>query len=226
MSNQESGEDSSSISRDVALDSGICKASPRGDGGPPGGPLETDCISISSDSDDNQEPTARPSRTSSLSQDIAGSSSRSSNKAPVCVLVDSDEDSDYKHDVLALLDSDGEAAENGLLKPQQLAAIRKISSSSNLESSSSSSGEVLGVSAAAAAELEFPCIYDLFASYNSRFFGGRLSHVEVKWSSRMTLCAGLCVYRSVRMSHSFSLPASLLPWAHSMFLFFSVSVRQ
>ncbi|KAL8453257.1 hypothetical protein Emag_001989 [Eimeria magna] len=221
MNNQESSNDSNSnsnSSRDVGLDTGIFKTSPQGDEGPPGGPLEADCISISSDSDCSQEPTARPSRCSSLSQALvsassnsnsSGSSSSSSSskegakgEAPLCVLVESDEDSDYKHDVLALLDSDGETADGGLSKPQQQGATNKSSSSSRIDississsSSSSGSGDALAVSADA--EFEFPCIYDLFANYNTRFFGGRLSHVEVKWSSRMTLCAGLCVYRSV-----------------------------
>lgn len=42
--------------------------------------------------------------------------------------------------------------------------------------------------------------------YNQRYFFGRLSAVEVKWSKRMTRCAGLCVYEgrgglcSVRLS--------------------------
>ncbi|KAL8428747.1 hypothetical protein ACSSS7_007016 [Eimeria intestinalis] len=200
-SNDNSSSKNSSISRSGGAGlkgGGTCETGPKSDGGPPGGPLEADCISISSDSDSSQHPPTRSSRCSSIPQAIVTSSSNTSSsssskeggrgEAHVCVLVDSDEDSDYKHDVLALLDSDGETAEGGLPKPQQQSAI--INSSSNSSSSSSRSGDVSG-----AAEVEFPCIYDLFASYNSRFFGGRLSHVEVKWSSRMTLCAGLCVYR-------------------------------
>ena len=30
--------------------------------------------------------------------------------------------------------------------------------------------------------------------YDQEYFGGTLTAVEVKWSSRMTLCAGLCEY--------------------------------
>ncbi|XP_078316176.1 protein pellino-like [Crassostrea virginica] len=51
-----------------------------------------------------------------------------------------------------------------------------------------------------------PDIRALFLQYNDRFFWGRLAGVEVKWSPRMTLCAGLCVYEgrgglcSVRLS--------------------------
>jgi hypothetical protein len=42
-----------------------------------------------------------------------------------------------------------------------------------------------------------PDIRALFAQYDALFFGGRLGGgVEVRWSPRMTLCAGLCVYQS------------------------------
>ncbi|KAM0683482.1 hypothetical protein MDAP_001050 [Mitosporidium daphniae] len=40
----------------------------------------------------------------------------------------------------------------------------------------------------------FPSIYDLFLEYNGLYFEGKLSSVTVKWSSKMTLCAGLCCY--------------------------------
>ncbi|KAH3846280.1 DNA-dependent metalloprotease SPRTN-like [Dreissena polymorpha] len=51
-----------------------------------------------------------------------------------------------------------------------------------------------------------PDIRALFLQFNDRFFWGRLSGIEVKWSPRMTLCAGLCCYEgrgglcSVRLS--------------------------
>ncbi|CAL1529399.1 unnamed protein product [Lymnaea stagnalis] len=51
-----------------------------------------------------------------------------------------------------------------------------------------------------------PNILELFLQYNVQFFWGRLAGIEVKWSPRMTLCAGLCVYEghgglcSVRLS--------------------------
>ncbi|KAH9507290.1 hypothetical protein Btru_056844 [Bulinus truncatus] len=51
-----------------------------------------------------------------------------------------------------------------------------------------------------------PNILTLFLQFNEQFFWGRLSGIEVKWSPRMTLCAGLCVYEgrgglcSVRLS--------------------------
>ncbi|XP_059154958.1 uncharacterized protein LOC131940322 [Physella acuta] len=51
-----------------------------------------------------------------------------------------------------------------------------------------------------------PNIFELFLQFNIQFFWGRLSGIEVKWSPRMTLCAGLCVYEgrgglcSVRLS--------------------------
>ncbi|TRY62923.1 hypothetical protein TCAL_05138, partial [Tigriopus californicus] len=51
-----------------------------------------------------------------------------------------------------------------------------------------------------------PDLHALFLQYNDRFFDGRLSGCEVKWSPRMTLCAGLCSYQrrarycSIRLS--------------------------
>ncbi|GFS00588.1 sprT-like domain-containing protein Spartan [Elysia marginata] len=51
-----------------------------------------------------------------------------------------------------------------------------------------------------------PDIRELFLQFNAQFFWSRLSGIEVKWSPRMTLCAGLCVYEghgglcSVRLS--------------------------
>uniref|UniRef100_A0A7S1C475 SprT-like domain-containing protein n=1 Tax=Bicosoecida sp. CB-2014 TaxID=1486930 RepID=A0A7S1C475_9STRA len=51
-----------------------------------------------------------------------------------------------------------------------------------------------------------PNIYALFAAANERFFEGRLSACEVKWSPRMTLCAGVCSFEghgglcSIRLS--------------------------
>ncbi|XP_007528970.1 DNA-dependent metalloprotease SPRTN-like [Erinaceus europaeus] len=51
-----------------------------------------------------------------------------------------------------------------------------------------------------------PDLQDLFVQYNNRFFWGQLREVEVKWSLRMTLCAGICSYEgkggmcSIRLS--------------------------
>lgn len=51
-----------------------------------------------------------------------------------------------------------------------------------------------------------PDIRALFMEFDRTFFGARLSAVEVRWSPRMTLCAGLCLYEhrgrycSVRLS--------------------------
>uniref|UniRef100_A0AAV1VDF8 SprT-like domain-containing protein n=1 Tax=Peronospora matthiolae TaxID=2874970 RepID=A0AAV1VDF8_9STRA len=61
-----------------------------------------------------------------------------------------------------------------------------------------------------AAENEYidptPDLHSLFLEYNRMFFEGRLSGCEVKWSKRMTLCAGLCTFQprsgfcSIRLS--------------------------
>ncbi|XP_050404030.1 DNA-dependent metalloprotease SPRTN [Patella vulgata] len=51
-----------------------------------------------------------------------------------------------------------------------------------------------------------PDIRALFLQFNERFFWGRLAGIEVKWSPRMTVCAGICCYEgrgglcSVRLS--------------------------
>jgi SprT-like family len=40
-----------------------------------------------------------------------------------------------------------------------------------------------------------PDVFSLFLEYDKLFFAGCLASVELKWSSRMTLCAGLCSYQ-------------------------------
>uniref|UniRef100_A0A671QLF2 DNA-dependent metalloprotease SPRTN n=1 Tax=Sinocyclocheilus anshuiensis TaxID=1608454 RepID=A0A671QLF2_9TELE len=51
-----------------------------------------------------------------------------------------------------------------------------------------------------------PDVRAMFLQFNDQFFWGKLSGVEVKWSPRMTLCAGVCSYEgrgglcSVRLS--------------------------
>lgn len=51
-----------------------------------------------------------------------------------------------------------------------------------------------------------PNIYQLFNQFNISNFWGKLQGVEVRWSPRMTLCAGLCCYKrcskycSIRLS--------------------------
>lgn len=37
-------------------------------------------------------------------------------------------------------------------------------------------------------------VHELFRHYNFKYFSGLLGAVTLKWSSRMTLCAGLCIY--------------------------------
>ncbi|KAK5852664.1 hypothetical protein PBY51_006514 [Eleginops maclovinus] len=51
-----------------------------------------------------------------------------------------------------------------------------------------------------------PDVRAMFLEFNDTFFWGKLSGVEVKWSARMTLCAGVCSYEgrgglcSIRLS--------------------------
>lgn len=45
-------------------------------------------------------------------------------------------------------------------------------------------------------ESPFPDIHKLFLIFDELYFYGKLKSVEVKWSNRMTLCAGLCSYQA------------------------------
>lgn len=53
-----------------------------------------------------------------------------------------------------------------------------------------------------------PDVRTLFGEFDKQFFKGALASVEVRWSPRMTLCAGMCVYEgkgglcSVRLSEA------------------------
>ncbi|CAH8455862.1 unnamed protein product [Schistosoma rodhaini] len=55
-----------------------------------------------------------------------------------------------------------------------------------------------------------PDIRLLFSSFDSQFFGNSLGCVEVKWSSRMTLCAGVCKFHKPYGMCSISLSEPLL----------------
>ncbi|OAD79253.1 hypothetical protein PHYBLDRAFT_58304 [Phycomyces blakesleeanus NRRL 1555(-)] len=41
----------------------------------------------------------------------------------------------------------------------------------------------------------FPDVHTLFTAYNPLYFEDKLGVVELKWSKRLTLCAGICCYR-------------------------------
>ncbi|XP_031847052.1 DNA-dependent metalloprotease SPRTN [Nomia melanderi] len=55
-----------------------------------------------------------------------------------------------------------------------------------------------------------PNIYTLFMQFNERFFWNVLLPVEVKWSSRMTSCAGVCSFHPRNRQCVISLSAPLL----------------
>jgi SprT-like domain-contaning protein Spartan len=40
-----------------------------------------------------------------------------------------------------------------------------------------------------------PDVFSLFLEYDKLFFGGALASVELKWSRRLTSCAGVCSYQ-------------------------------
>jgi predicted SprT family Zn-dependent metalloprotease len=57
-------------------------------------------------------------------------------------------------------------------------------------------------------------VFDLFSFYNSYFFHGRLDKCVVKWSKRMTLCAGTCKYEGMQSS-TITLSEALLQYRSS-----------
>lgn len=42
-----------------------------------------------------------------------------------------------------------------------------------------------------------PDVFELFQFYNQFFFHSQLSTCIIKWSKRMTLCAGTCAYNMI-----------------------------
>nr|CAD7452844.1 unnamed protein product [Timema tahoe] len=55
-----------------------------------------------------------------------------------------------------------------------------------------------------------PDIHGMFLQFDKRFFWGKLNNVVVKWSNRMTSCAGICYYEGHGGLCSISLSAPLL----------------
>ncbi|CRH01703.1 conserved Plasmodium protein, unknown function [Plasmodium relictum] len=41
----------------------------------------------------------------------------------------------------------------------------------------------------------FPDLKELFSEYNTKYFFNKLETVEVKWSNKMKLCAGICIFK-------------------------------
>ncbi|EAA19477.1 hypothetical protein [Plasmodium yoelii yoelii] len=46
-------------------------------------------------------------------------------------------------------------------------------------------------------DTEFPDLYQLFSEYNIKYFYNRLESVQVKWSNKMKLCAGICIFKAL-----------------------------
>ncbi|VWU51361.1 SprT-like domain-containing protein, putative, partial [Hepatocystis sp. ex Piliocolobus tephrosceles] len=44
-------------------------------------------------------------------------------------------------------------------------------------------------------DTEFPDLNTLFSEYNETYFYNKLDSVQVKWSNKMKLCAGICVFK-------------------------------
>ncbi|XP_072749863.1 DNA-dependent metalloprotease SPRTN [Anoplolepis gracilipes] len=55
-----------------------------------------------------------------------------------------------------------------------------------------------------------PNIHTLFVQFNARFFWNVLTPVQIKWSNRMTSCAGVCTFHSRNKECIISLSAPLL----------------
>ena len=55
-----------------------------------------------------------------------------------------------------------------------------------------------------------PNIHTMFVQFNARFFWNVLSPVQIKWSNRMTSCAGVCTFHSRNKECIISLSAPLL----------------
>ncbi|KAG0277923.1 hypothetical protein BGZ95_005076 [Linnemannia exigua] len=56
----------------------------------------------------------------------------------------------------------------------------------------------------------FKDLHGLFLAFNDLYFESKLSACEVRWSPRMTVCAGLCVYQSTAQYCSIRLSEPLL----------------
>ncbi|KAF9092271.1 hypothetical protein BGX23_004453 [Mortierella sp. AD031] len=56
----------------------------------------------------------------------------------------------------------------------------------------------------------FKDLHGLFLAFNDLYFESKLSACEVRWSPRMTVCAGLCVYQSAAHYCSIRLSEPLL----------------
>ncbi|KAG0350282.1 hypothetical protein BG005_010191 [Podila minutissima] len=56
----------------------------------------------------------------------------------------------------------------------------------------------------------FKDLHGLFLAFNDQYFESKLSACEVRWSPRMTLCAGLCLYQASAQYCSIRLSEPLL----------------
>ncbi|KAF8940191.1 hypothetical protein BGZ58_007434 [Dissophora ornata] len=60
------------------------------------------------------------------------------------------------------------------------------------------------------AQAPFKDLHGLFLAFNDQYFGSKLSACEVRWSPRMTRCAGLCLYQARAQYCSIRLSEPLL----------------
>ncbi|KAF9150623.1 hypothetical protein BG015_007535 [Linnemannia schmuckeri] len=98
-----------------------------------------------------------------------------------------------------------------LLQSQEYeATVQGSSSSSPIAISNNTEIADNNDSLALQTDTPFKDLHGLFLAFNDLYFESKLSACEVRWSPRMTVCAGLCVYQSAAHYCSIRLSEPLL----------------
>jgi len=118
------------------------------------------------------------------------------------IMLDDDEDSTSKR-------RDLDFSEQLAMRLQQEEYDASVSSSATpVPPRSQPSAAAADPDAAILSVTDFPDAHQLFQFYNDTYFQSTLSGCEVRWSKRMTLCAGVCSYEgrgglcSIRLSEA------------------------
>ncbi|KAF9920088.1 hypothetical protein FBU30_010128 [Linnemannia zychae] len=105
-----------------------------------------------------------------------------------------------------MVQSDEELAR--LLQDQEYSAVQGSSPSTTIDISAGS--DFTDDSLALQTDTPFKDLHGLFLAFNDLYFESKLSACEVRWSPRMTVCAGLCIYQSTAQYCSIRLSEPLL----------------
>ncbi|KAG0280173.1 hypothetical protein BGZ96_001655 [Linnemannia gamsii] len=97
-----------------------------------------------------------------------------------------------------------------LLQSQEYDAAQGSSSSTPIDISNNIEFFDNNDSLALQTDAPFKDLHGLFLAFNDLYFESKLSACEVRWSPRMTVCAGLCVYQSTAQYCSIRLSEPLL----------------